>query len=1034
MVSRKVVLIVLLFVLVLTLPNSSINDDGLPSLVEPNMGQEFQVSVDGDESSESILLFSETTDNDVMYYPDSIIDDTTKTSDSGTGDYVDAQVLDATYWEAQAIEESSFVHSDVNLQVEGFDYAFYGYSTSVAGLLQVKDDGASWTTMETVAIAGSSSWYNGSWYGDILASNTVTLGIYNTDSGTEHIDCDYLEINWHYMTLTDADNYAEGFEGVEDWSQEVSTAASDSFTSNNDILDFAVTFDDVGNEYSIYATDITLVIPEDGYIEFRYKIDDESAVNGYFRFHDGVNLIGLSGELDSEDWETLKYLESDITDPDYDVEEPLYIWLYLDDAPAATDSGTYHMWFDYIRVSSTDTAGWQHDGSIIEGFVPQNEYCVLTTDGDLLNFSADGSVAYWDIPFDKTSTLANIDPDYYPMVKYSFTASSSGIREWTIRWYYGGGHYYGAYVDDTLGVSYENILAGTGGSNDRYKMRLWCDADEWFILDYIKFYSIADFAVTQSGVGTDDYLYVDSDILYSNIDDGYIEADYDIVLAVDGASYPIYNLTTSGTVPEFSYYVSGWSSYSDETRGAVSGVLTDIKLKFDSTEIISEIKFIEDFTAPVVVEFWNTPYSPSAIDNVTLSLYATDALDVYSVVYNAIESPVGFSDVNYDAIENSEQDGFFTYTFNEVNLPSGFYAFMAIISDGANTVEHITGFRVGEQVLQVTDVVLITTGSTDVQLSGRINMDTNYVIYENVGSGDVQQGTGSVDEGWFSISWTKESVAGLDVGLGVVFTVSTYTEWVNGSYSVATAEVLYVTDTVYSSSDSYNYLGGYLNLDSVTWTAYDNGSQKNTGSLNTGSFSINWVKVFDGGLHEWSVKFTDGTTIRWVNGSYESDGFVITEPYVTQNNVSVIMGGKFYVDDLTVDYSIYEDGVYSTGGTLSIPSSGSYYAFTWTKDSGSTANWTIEFMSGGENVTFYGYNMILEGSDYHTYLSSGLFEGDTVYIDADAAVRAAEEMWDTLGLLLLILIMPVVVGLAVRTDRAGRVPRGKRDKGLDKIR
>ena len=79
-----------------------------------------------------------------------------------------------------------------------------------------------------------------------------------------------------------------------------------------------------------------------------------------------------------------------------------------------------------------------------------------------------------------------------------------------------------------------------------------------------------------------------------------------------------------------------------------------------------------------------------------------------------------------------------------------------------------------------------------------------------------------------------------------------------------------------------------------------------------------------------------------------------------------------------------------------------------------------------------GYNMIVSADA--VYNSSGHFEGDTIVMGESvevAVARATETMWDTVGLIMLIILMPVVVGIALKTDRAKSRPRGKRDKRND---
>ena len=573
----------------------------------------------GDESPQSITSFSETLPDDVLFYPDAFYDpimdycNSSSTVNQGaeTNSYTDTQATGGNAWESYDGTEEYHVEfymlftiPDLGGSIDGIGLNTYVKYTGASGGWSIDInfwDGAAWVGGVDETDAITYTWVNTTSYdAGTWSSNTIKVRVRCEDANDEvTLYIDYAEITIDYMmTLSDSDHYAESFAGVDDWSEEANTANAASFTTNGDILDFSITFDDAGNEYAVYATDISLTIPAGGSIEYRYKIDNATAVNGYFRMHDGVNLIsgGLASELDSEDWETVKVSESEITDADYDAGEELYIWIYLDDAPAEIDSGTYHMWFDYARVSPSNEAGWQHDGSTIEGFAPQNEYCVLSTDGDLLNFSADGETAFWDILFDPTATLAYLDPDYYQFSKYKIDSvhdDNSDGNIWTIRYYFDGGNYYAPPETDIAGTFYENLLAGAGGSNDRYKIRIWCNADEWFTLDYFKIYSIANFTVSQSGVGTDDYLYVDSGTLYSHIDEGYIEANHDPTLDI-GTHYG-WDLNTSFISPEVDFYDGAWLGYSSETEGefTLGTTITDFRLKFTDTENIISLTFTD---------------------------------------------------------------------------------------------------------------------------------------------------------------------------------------------------------------------------------------------------------------------------------------------------------------------------------------------------------------------------------------------------------------------------------------------------------
>ena len=57
---------------------------------EPNTGKEFSLSAYGDESLESITSFTETLEDDVLFYPDALLNDTIILASDGTGDFGDS--------------------------------------------------------------------------------------------------------------------------------------------------------------------------------------------------------------------------------------------------------------------------------------------------------------------------------------------------------------------------------------------------------------------------------------------------------------------------------------------------------------------------------------------------------------------------------------------------------------------------------------------------------------------------------------------------------------------------------------------------------------------------------------------------------------------------------------------------------------------------------------------------------------------------------------------------------------------------------
>ena len=188
---------------------------------------------------------------------------------------------------------------------------------------------------------------------------------------------------------------------------------------------------------------------------------------------------------------------------------------------------------------------------------------------------------------------------------------------------------------------------------------------------------------------------------------------------------------------------------------------------------------------------------------------------------------------------------------------------------------------------------------------------------------------------------------------------------------------------------------------------------------------------------EQTKDFSVSDSWEWINFKYTVNPvvFTITDIYVMQNNGSIIVGGIFSTSDLSIDYTVYEDGIYVADGTVNIPASGDYYVIRWDKSSEtSVANWTL-VMASGTNITIYGYNMQMETAEYN-YNSSGQWIEENYIVGESvevAVARATESMWDTVGLILILLIIPFVVGIAVKIDRK-KSRSGKRDKANDKFR
>ena len=397
---------------------------------------------------------------------------------------------------------------------------------------------------------------------------------------------------------THGTGYAEGFNDIGDWAW-YNNDAEDSFGTDGDVayVDFS------GSSGSYDWTGIQTDSPSISgpfYCEFRTKRNTTGASIqvGVFTADARGGSSQYSGWKNPTlgTWTTYKFLVT------LSGVESILVYGYSATVQAKIE-------FDYIRIGPATEMGWQHDGSTTAGVTNDGQTDVVytaTSDGDILTLNATNTGAHigyvrFYLSFDTTTTAAELEMDYYQFAAVKYRLKNKDASAFHFRSSYDVKYH--SY--NVPGIFNEwvtarwNHPAGAGSSSDG---TLWIDgylqaAESYeYEIDYAKIYSIANFTVTQSGAGTDDYLYVSSGALISTVDSGYIEPNHDPTLAIVPDTYPLYyNLSTIGTAPEFSMYVSSWSTYSDETRGIISSrIVTDIKLKFDSTEIISEIKFAMD--------------------------------------------------------------------------------------------------------------------------------------------------------------------------------------------------------------------------------------------------------------------------------------------------------------------------------------------------------------------------------------------------------------------------------------------------------
>ena len=836
----------------------------------------FAISGDGDLSSESITSFSETTADDVMFYPDGVFESSIVFASSSL---YHASIQSGSLGNTEAKDGAAYVIAGsgttwvsfnftipANIVIEGgFTTHIYAksYDVPISANIEIYD----WTN-NVWDDTGSGHTNSYAWYNETTSDpdhwtdTQVAVRVY--DSQPTWVYTDYIDVIFEYMTLADSDHYAESFADVSDC-----TTSDTSISTDGDLA--TITENGAGSTGRAYAS-----FSSTDYFEYYYefRIDSMTATTADLEFWDGAayNTLktftaagtynGIISDVDAATMQRIGFL-------------------------VGSEGGNIKP--DYLRVGNNTSMGWQHDGSTTAGVTHEsNDWSWITSsDGDKLTVtgnrsSSSDAYSWFDIEFDTTTTATDIERDYYPFfaLKCELTAHQGT---------YTGAHVFtDGYASDGIGEGFHKVwdystfserteylnskaLSWATDSNDGIRFHLYTDGTNQgytYVIDWAKAFSIANFTYTGSGVGTDDYLYVDSGVLYSSIDDGYIELNHDPALSVSD-TYSIYNLTTSGTAPEFSQYVSEWSTYSDDTRGATtSGTVTDIKLKFDSIETISAIKFIEDGTAPDILDKFVNPLDPDDDEGVTFTAVTYDAVEVYKVTLNAVVYPAGFSDVDYEMTEQTT-DVLWSYEFS--TLLAGYYLFEVEANDGANTYSEYIPVTIRESTITVEEITLIGAGSdfTMMQFSARINKDCSYVIYEeSENNAEAATHSGSVSEPSFNLAWTKLDTTDTNVNFTIKFTNDTLTYNYTSQYQVAQT-ALSVTSYDWGFSET-NIAISFQTSKGGTYTVYLDDVQDSTGSFVTGSNFLTWIRpsATDPAEIDAGVKLTDGTTTIWLNQTY----------------------------------------------------------------------------------------------------------------------------------------------------------------------
>jgi len=558
--------------------------------------------------------FRESLPDDVLYYPDPI----KHQAHYGyvyygqTNDYTDTWTDDAVYLEAamplgvstylffNATEYGDFL-ADENGPIALF-MDWRGYRVSGSGTCDFYWKIYNWDTsawdeiyhIQTLDTGTEDRQEQITFDSNYIHSNN-TIKFLILGGSTEVLDNMRVLIDYAFVEVTN--NYTESFTDISDWTFDDESAGlpSKSFTSDGDILTFEIGYDDVSNEWASYTTNISVSL--DDYLEVSFITSLTTGSYKSTRFTIYLDSIIVISEYNSE-WNINKILISD-----YCAVAPSNITLHIDDYANAHNTLTGYVKVDYISIGPSTEMGWQHDCSTIEAISAKEGGYIYTgsSDGDIFTststYNDSSKWAGFKIYYDPTTTSAKPCRTYYPFMeikyRYNYTGGVTGLGIWMM---YDG---YGVSVpvsgaQNTWNAIRSNILVATTEKSENY-VWFYAQIDSegetfTFDVDYATIYTIANYTITESSTTTDDFLYVESGVLYSEMDNGYFILDYDPAFLVNG-SYSWTKTPALGT-SYISYKFGPWSDYTNATTGFLGiGETTGIRIKFNETSNIQEIEY-----------------------------------------------------------------------------------------------------------------------------------------------------------------------------------------------------------------------------------------------------------------------------------------------------------------------------------------------------------------------------------------------------------------------------------------------------------
>ena len=529
---------------------------------------------------------------------------------------------------------------------------------------------------------------------------------------------------------------------------------------------------------------------------------------------------------------------------------------------------------DYLRIAPYNNQGWQHDCSAT-GNISSTGSPAINSDGDKVSIAATlaGTASFL---IDNTATAAGLDTTYYPMLELSVTAISSfGSPSIEVLGVYGAGSTVQFGTLGTTGTFHYNAEAAS--AQDYTQVRFNLVATETITLDWVALFGIANFTTTVTGGAVGDVAYVSSNALVVTRSTATLfQFDRDPAISVASTTYQVWNITTNAKASVgISLYVAAWTTTDDETRGAMpTGTTVDIRIRADADCVISAIKFITDATKPDIVRANVAPTDADDTEIVTLSAVATDGVEVYSVSFDAITYPAGYSDTARYATEIA--DNLWTYSFS--TLTAGYYCFKVVVSDGANTNDldyySYLDFTVREASISISPISFFGVGEDFAMMtvSFEIDRDATYTVYEASDTyPEADTHTGSAAEGWNNVAWDKLTVDDDMVNFSVHFVAGALSTWVNGSYAVAKNTFYFATPPTvgegHEFADQIVWVSCELSK-SATYTVYVDGVASKTGSTGENVYISVDKGIPRGADHEYSFLFQNASQSLMANATF----------------------------------------------------------------------------------------------------------------------------------------------------------------------